>query len=375
MADEVGVGLVGYGGIGRMHALCYRMLPLVYPDLPVRARLVAVASGSATSAERARRELGDMLVTTDLAELLDHPDVAVVDCCTPTPDHPRVAIAALKAGKALFCEKPVAATATEARSIAEVAQARGLTGGVNYHFRQAPAIQEAHRRMKSGLLGEVIGFHLSYYRSSNLRRDRPITWRSTGPGSGVLLDLGSHLVDLVLHLLGPVASVSAATRTLVTERPGPDGQLMRVEADDVAWLQLELHDGGRGTLEASKVVPGAADDIRVEAYGTDGTIVFDTRDPNSLYVGEGAAAPVGGARSATFSRSLPPASLPGAETPTGVIQWHLASIAAFLTALGNHEQPAASLAAATRVQELLDAALESAAQGGAIVRLERRAGD
>ena len=87
MAPEIGIGLVGYGAIGRLHALCYRMLPLAYPDLPVAARLVAVATASAASAERARRELGDVTATTDLAELLDRPDIAVVDCCAPTGDH------------------------------------------------------------------------------------------------------------------------------------------------------------------------------------------------------------------------------------------------------------------------------------------------
>src|SRR5215218_1367615 len=94
MASEIGVGLIGYGGIGRLHALCYRMLPLAYPNLPITARIVAVATASADSAERARRELGDVAVTTSLDELLRNPDVAIVDCCAPTGDHAAMAIAA-----------------------------------------------------------------------------------------------------------------------------------------------------------------------------------------------------------------------------------------------------------------------------------------
>src|SRR3712207_4397482 len=125
---------------------------------------------------------------------------------------------------------------------------------------------------------------MRYYRSSNLKRDRPLSWRFAGPGSGVLVDLGSHLIDLTLHLLGPITAVGARTRTLVAERPAQDGQLARVESDDVAWLQLELAGGGRGTLEAAKVVPGAGDDLRIEAYGAHGALVFDTRDPNALQI-------------------------------------------------------------------------------------------
>src|SRR4051794_32480388 len=108
-----GIGLVGYGGIGRMHALCYRMLPLIYPQLRPAPLLVGVVTG-ATSAERARRELGDVAVMTDLDELLARDDIAVIDCCTPTADHLPVAIATLEAGKALFCEKPLASTSAEA---------------------------------------------------------------------------------------------------------------------------------------------------------------------------------------------------------------------------------------------------------------------
>jgi predicted dehydrogenase len=363
----IGVGLVGYGGIGRLHALCYRQLPLAYPELPP-LRLVAVATASAESAARARRELGDeLLATTSLDELLAHPALAIVDCCTPTADHGRVAAAALHAGKALFCEKPLAATLDEARAIVELARAQGLVAGLNFHFRQIPAIQEARRFADSGGLGEVVSFHLRYYRASNLKADRPLTWRFSGPGSGVLVDLGSHLIDLCEHLLGPIARVGARTRTLVAERPGPDGRLAAVESDDLVWLDLELAGGGRGTLQASKVVPGAADDIRIEAYGTRGALIFDTREPNGLYLADAS----GGRQVATFSRTQPPASLPGPEMPTGWVQWHLASTAAFVAAYAARTQPSPSLEEGLRVQATIDAAFRSAAQGGAAVNVAR----
>jgi predicted dehydrogenase len=366
MTREIGIGLIGYGAIGRLHALCYRMLPLAYPDLPVVARVVAVATAGAASAERARRELG-VEATTELGALLGHPGVAVVDCCAPTGDHARIALAALEADKALFCEKPLAATPEESAQLALLARERGLVGGVNYHFRQVPAIQEARQRAEGGLLGEVYGFHMRYYRSSSLRRDRPLTWRFAGPGSGVLADLGSHLIDLALHLLGPIASVAAHMRTAVAERPGPDGRPAPVQADDAAWLDLGLAGGGRGTIAASKLVPGAADDLRIEAYGARGALLFDSRDPNTLQVAEGADGMVGGTRVATFSRTQPPAALPSPETPTGVIQWHLASIAAFLQAYASGVQPHPSLDDGLEVDRVIAAARRSAAAGGAAV--------
>jgi predicted dehydrogenase len=369
MDREIGVGLIGYGAIGRMHALCYRMLSLVYPDLPAMPRLVGVATAGPASAERARRELGDIIATTDARELLRHPGVGLIDCCAPTGDHLRLATAALEAGKLLFCEKPLTASAHDSARIATLARERGLQGGVNYHFRAIPALQEARRLAAAGLIGEVIGFHMRYYRASNLRRDRPVNWRFEGPGSGVLIDLGAHLIDLVLHLLGPIASVAARTRTVVAERPGAGGQTARVESDDVAFLEIELADGGHGTIEASKVVPGAGDDLRIEAYGSAGALFFDTRDPNALTVVEGAGAALGGRRIITASRATPAAGLPGPEMPTGVVQWHLASLAEFVAALGGGSASYADLDAGLRVDRVLTAALASAASGGANIAI------
>jgi predicted dehydrogenase len=369
MSKEIRVGLIGYGAIGRLHALCYRMLPLVYPDLPVMPRLVAVATAGPITAERVRRDLGDVTATTDVETLLERADIELIDCCAPTGEHARLATAALNAGKLLFCEKPLTASPEFSAKLVDLARERGLPGGVNYHFRYVPAIQEARRLIENGLLGEIVGFHLRYYRASNLRRDRPANWRFAGPGSGVLVDLGSHLIDLVLHLLGPIERVSAQLRTVIGERPGAAGEAVRVDSDDVAWLQVDLADGGRGTLEASKVVPGAGDDLRIEAYGSAGALIFNTRDPNALTVAEGAGAPHGGRTALTASRTLPAAALPGPETPTGVLQWHLASLAAFLQSLSDKPQPYPNLETGLRVDQVLGSAFESVAKGGANVAL------
>jgi predicted dehydrogenase len=308
-------------------------------------------------------------VTTSFEHLLENPAVALVDCCAPTGDHARMATATLIAGRALFCEKPLTASLEDSEQIVALALAQSLAGGMNFHFRWIPAIQEARRLIDAGLLGDVLGFHMRYYRSSNLQRDRLATWRFTGAGSGVLVDLGAHLIDMTLHLLGPIASVAAHTRTLVAQRPSADGRLIPITSDDVAWLQIELAGGGRGTIEVSKLVPGAADDLRIEVYGTHGSLTFDTRDPNSLTVAEGASAALGGRSLATFSRTTPPAALPSAETPTATIQWHLASLAAFVRSLGAGAAPQPDLQAGLAVDRVLVAAAQSAARDGRPVQI------
>jgi len=367
MAKEIGIGLVGYGGIGRVHALCFQMLPIAYPELP-RVRVVAVSTAREASSERARRELGWEVRALGLEGLLGSGDVTVVDCCAPTASHAAIVSGALEAGKALFCEKPLAASAEESARLVRLAEGQGLTAGMNFHFRFIPALQEARRRIQAGALGEIYGFHLRYHRASNLKRDRPMTWRFSGQGGGVLVDLGSHLIDLVFHLLGPVASVSARTRTVIAERPDGKGGMARVDTDDLAHLQLELRNGAFGTLEVSKVVPGAGDDVRVEAYGEKGALVFDTQNPNGLEFVE-RDREGGGRWFPTHSRTLPPASAMTPEASTGWIQWHLASLAAFLHALEEGAPPSPHLTDGLRVDQVIEAARRSAGQGGAPVRL------
>jgi predicted dehydrogenase len=165
--------------------------------------------------------------------------------------------------------------------------------------------------------------------------------------------------------------VSARTAIVIGERPGADGAPVPVEGDDVAWLSLELAGGGYGTIEVSKVVPGAGDDIRIEAYGSVGALIFDTRDPNGLEIVEGTEG-IGGRRIATLSRIDPATALPAPETPVGTLQWHLASVAAFISALIHGATPCPALSDGLAADRVIGAARQSAITGGAWIRLERR---
>ncbi len=364
---QIGIGLIGYGGIGRLHALIIRMVPLMYPNLPGVPRLVAVATASDASAERARRELGDGVTCgTSIEALLADPAVTMVDCCAPTGDHGWIGEAVLSSRRDLFMEKPLAADPAESARLVAQAAALGVRAGVNYHNRHVPAIQLMRQHAASGALGTIRSVHMRYYRASNLREDRPISWRMAGAGGGVLLDLGSHLLDLVEYLIGPIRRISARLRTVVAQRPDASGTLVPVTADDIAWLALELDDGTYGTIEVSKVVPGAGDEIVIEAYGALGSCRYDSRDPNGLELATGGAAATT-LRRVSASRAQPAASLPSPETPTGVLQWHAAALADLIAG----GTITASLAAGLAVDRALAAARHSAAHGGIMIDVER----
>jgi predicted dehydrogenase len=117
------------------------------------------------------------------------------------------------------------------------------------------------------------------------------------------------------------------------------------------------------------VVPGAGDDLRIEAYGTRGMLVFDTQNPNILEVVEITNGTARRQHIATLSQTQPAAALPRPETPTGVLQWHLASISSFLTALGTNTRPRPDFDDGLQVDRVIEAAARSAKQGGAPISL------
>lgn len=324
MTHRIGIGIVGYGAIARVHAAALTIFAQIYPDMGVYPHIVAVTPGGATSNARALRDHPAVPhVTFD--ELIHRDDVDVVLCATPTALHFEQVQHALLAGKHVMCEKPLTVNVVQSRALVALADQHQRVLALNHHFRQVPALREMHQRVTAGTLGTPVSGHLRYYRSSNVNPQRPATWRFAGSGGGVLVDLGSHLIDLVHFIFQTkVVRLSADLRTVVSERPDATGQLIHIMSDDVAWMTAYLANGMRITLEASKMVPGAADDVRVEVYGTQSSLIFDMLDVNTLVVGD-AQAPSAAQRTQIWNRMSPAATLPGPETSTGSLSWHAAS--------------------------------------------------
>ncbi|NBU63839.1 MAG: gfo/Idh/MocA family oxidoreductase [Chloroflexia bacterium] len=360
MSNTLGVGLVGYGAIGRLHAMVLQLVPQIYPTLAYRPQLRAICAGGERSQANAQRDY-PAIPQIDYATMLADPAIDVIAICTPTGVHATQVRQALSAGKHVMCEKPLTVDPEISATLVELATAQQRMLVLNHHFRRIPAVAEARRQIAQGHLGDGISAHLRYFRASNVRAERPLTWRFVGSTGGVLVDLGSHLIDLCHYLFqSTMVRVQAELRTVVTERPDARGVLTTVECDDVAWVTAQLANGMRVTLEASKMVPGAGDDIRVEAYGSAGSIVFDMQDVNALQLGM-AAHPAAMQRTQIWNHQQPSASLPGAETPTGLLGWHAAAWEAMLAQLGGETRDVCDGAAALAVDRVITAARQSAA--------------
>jgi predicted dehydrogenase len=296
------IGMIGYGGIGRVHGMAYRSLPFHY-GLPADAvRIGGVATTRAETAQTAAAELGCDFWTADYRELLANPAIDAVDICVPNHMHAAIVEAAAAAGKHIYCEKPLAMNVAEGQRMVAAAARAGVKTQMTFNFRYYPAVLRARQLVETGFLGRIFSFRGRYYRSSYIDPNKPISWRQQKAiaGGGTLFDIGSHILDMLYYLLGEFASVQATLDTLIKERPASAGATERVavDVDDIALLTLRTRDGVPGVVDASRMGTGLTNDIGFELFGEQGAIRFNALDPAWLevYDGRDPDKPTGGMR-------------------------------------------------------------------------------
>jgi predicted dehydrogenase len=369
---EIRIGLVGYGFIGKVHTLAYQILPMMYDPFPVHIRLVGVSAASQASTQRGVEQGRYEFGTTDWRELMARDDIDVIDCCTPNFLHKEVLIAAMRAGKHVYCDKPLAMNLTEAREILSVAQETGVQHQMTFNYRFIPAMMRARQLVEEGFLGRVFSFRAAYLHAGYIDPNRPFTWRldAARGGGGALFDLGSHVLDLIRFLLGDYESVQALTETFIKERPlpGKAGERMAVGVDDLALMTVRMANGAVGTVEASRLATGTNDELRLEIHGSQGALRFNLMDPNWLYIYDvrEPGAPIGGDRGfkaiETVQRYPPPAVLPGPKFSVGWMRYHIASQHDFITSLIEGQPTSPDFEDGMRIQEVMEAAYISAGE-------------
>jgi predicted dehydrogenase len=262
----VGVGVLGYGWISRAHAHALHTLNHLDP-LPAGVRLVALAGRRREPLEAAATELGFERWTTSWAELLDDPEVDVIANLAAVDGHAEPSIAALRAGKPVLCEKPLAATVEDARAMRDAADEAAVANAVGFNYRYMPAVALAKELLDAGRLGELRHYRALYLQDYQIAGGQP---RSSG-GAGAVLDY-AHLVDMLRFLVGEPDAVTARTASFVSD------------VDDAYAAMLELPGGALATLEASRVASGWKGRHRIELNGSEGSIWWDMEDPNRLHV-------------------------------------------------------------------------------------------
>jgi predicted dehydrogenase len=281
---QLGFGLIGTGFMGRTHAIALQSVATVFSGVEA-PRLVAVADRDAESAARACHDLGFERSTADWKELLRDPAIDVIDICAPNYLHYPMSLAALEAGKHVYCEKPLALSVAQAFELAELARDSGLVHAVGLNYTTNPMVQAAREILASGEIGEPVSFTGRYFEDYMASTMAPFTWRCDRglAGSGALADLGSHLINMLHFLLGRPKRLCGDCRTVIPQRRDlTTGGERAVENEDIARALLELDSGMPATIEISRVASGYKCGLQFEVFGTRGSIAFDQERMNEL---------------------------------------------------------------------------------------------
>ncbi|MCS6878698.1 MAG: Gfo/Idh/MocA family oxidoreductase [Geminicoccaceae bacterium] len=284
MIRPLRIGLVGSGFMGRSHALAWRIAPLVF-ELPVRPEIVVLADRTEELAAQAARQLAIPRATGDWRDVVRDPEVDLVDITTPNALHKEIALAAIEAGKAVYCEKPLAPSAADARELTEAAERMGLSTFVGFNYLRNPMTRLARELVASGEVGEVWNFrgiHAEDYMSDP---GVPWSWRlDPAGGAGAVADLGSHIIAMARFIVGPIDELVADVDTVVTERAITRGgaPVRPVEVDDEARALVRFANGATGTIEASWVATGRKMYLAFELTGSKGSILLNMERMNEL---------------------------------------------------------------------------------------------
>jgi predicted dehydrogenase len=283
-AGPVGVGMLGYGFMGRAHARALRTLGHMTEPPELAARLVSVAGRDERRVADAAARFGFAEHTTDWRDLLDDDRIELFDNTGPNGVHAEPSILAAQRGKHVVCEKPLGRDADEAYRTWRAVREAGVVHLCAFNYRFVPAVRLAREMIGAGELGELVHFRGAYLQDWLVDPSVANLWRldRSAAGSGALGDLGAHLIDLARTLAGEIAAVSGALRTFTPERGGA-----RVDVDDAFAATVEFAGGALGTLEASRCAPGRKNALTFELNGTKGSLRFDLERLNELQVSEG----------------------------------------------------------------------------------------
>ncbi|MGX9885059.1 Gfo/Idh/MocA family protein [Streptomyces sp. NPDC002276] len=379
MVTSLGVAVVGFGWMGRVHTQAYARVPHHFPQLTVRPQLVSVAEDVPGRAEQAAEQFGFASTTRDWREVVTDPRVQAVSITAPNFLHREIGVAMAEAGKHIWIEKPVGLSTADASAVADAVTKAGVQGAVGFNYRNAPAVEAARDLIASGELGAVTHIRVRLFSDYAAHPDGALTWRYEleRGGHGVLGDLASHGADLARFLLGDITSLAADTAIFLPRRARPTGataghalatggELGPVENEDYVNCLLRFASGARGVLEACRVSVGEQNNYGFEVHGTKGAVFWDFRRMNELAVSRGTSyqdQPVTtvyvGPGDGEFG-----AFQPGAANAMGYDDLKVIEAYRFLRSVAEGKPYGATLPDAVHSAAVLDAMVRSVESGG-----------
>lgn len=293
---QVNVAMIGAQFMGKTHSNAWRKVGMFF-DLPVEP-VMKVMCGKFPEELATAKRWGWEETSLNWEEVVNRPDIDVIDICTPNFLHPPIAIAAAKAGKAVICEKPLANSVAEAKQMLAAVTKAGVKHMCGFSYRFAPAVATIKNLISKGELGEIFHVRAAYQQDWIVDPDFPMVWRlkKKHTGSGALGDIGAHIVDLCQYLVGDIAEVCGTMETFIEKRrvTSSDTGISRkkgaapkstkwdtVDVDDAAIFCARLKGVKTlATFEATRFAPGRRNYNNIEIYGSKGSVVWNQEDMN-----------------------------------------------------------------------------------------------
>jgi predicted dehydrogenase len=292
---KIKTAIIGTGFMGKVHTENVRRLPGVE---------VAAVVGSRPETARKFAEANHIpIATADLNEVLSNKEIAAVHVCTPNVDHFPQSKAAIEAGKAVLCEKPMTMSVDEARQLVQLAKDRNAVNAVQHNLRYYPVLQQVRQMIAKGDLGDIL-IAQGTYSQDWLLYDTDWNWRIDTKENGqlrVMGDIGSHWMDMIQHLTGlSITSVCADLATFHKTRKRPKGSVetftgkkaqaddteeFKVDSDDFAAVLIHLGDRARGAYTVSQMSAGRKNRFFIEIFGTKAGVAWSQEEPDTLWIG------------------------------------------------------------------------------------------
>jgi len=292
---KIKAAIVDTGFMGKVHAENVRRLGNV--------DIVAVVGSRLETAQKFADAMEIDFATGSLADVLNNPEIDAVHICTPNVDHFPMSLAAINAGKAVLCEKPMTMTVAEARQLVEAAKAKNVVNGVQHNLRYYPNVQQMRQMIKAGDLGEILVVQGTYSQDW-LLYDTDWNWRLDAKSNGklrVMGDIGSHWMDMIQHLTGQsITSVCADLTIFHKNRKRPKGSVetfsgkkldpseyesFPIETEDFGMVLLHLGERTRGSFTVNQMAAGCKNHFAFQIFGTKSSVAWNQEQPDTLWIG------------------------------------------------------------------------------------------
>ncbi|MCT8139961.1 Gfo/Idh/MocA family oxidoreductase [Anaerobacillus sp. CMMVII] len=294
---SVNVGMIGYKFMGKAHSHAYRDLPMFFPN-SLKPEMKVICGRNEEAVAQAAKQFGWEEYTTDWKSLIERDDIDVIDINAPSDAHKEIAIAAARAGKHIYCEKPLALTLQDSREMLAAVQEAGVKHMVGFNYRFTPAVMLAKKLIDEGRLGEIYHFRAWFLQDWIIDPNFPLVWRlqKEVAGSGSHGDLGAHLIDMAHYLIGDISEVIGMSETFIKERPIPanmtglsatsdeNSPKGPVTVDDATLFMARFANGALGSFEATRFATGHRSTNSFEINGSKGSVIFDFERMNELQV-------------------------------------------------------------------------------------------